>query len=114
MKTMFALAVLAAVLALPAGCRSARSDSYWTAADIKRSRLHAVTLSEIEAGKNPGMPVPEPSAGWTNFTRQVLPGDQIWYFCVPAAAGRKDAIGWRGYALYRAESLVATFTVADP
>lgn len=115
MKNMLIAPVLAVFLIMHVGCKSTRSGAhnpYWSASDIKRSCLQQTTVPEIEAGKNAGMPVPEASAGWKNFKNQVLPGDQVWYFCV-APLLVKGAIGWRGYALYRNENLIATFTVAD-
>lgn len=109
--------LLSAMMVLSSGCASFRSDRHdprWTASEIRKSRLQPITVAEIEAGKQPGIPVPEPSAGWTNFKRQILPGDQVWYFYVPAATGREHAVGRRGFALYRADTLIATFTVSDP
>lgn len=115
MKTAFHLIVLLALAVATAGCRSTGADcrrSCWSASEIKSFCIREVTVAEVEKGRHPGMPVPEASAGWSNFKRQVVPGDHIWYFCAPQSAAKK-ANGWRGYALYRDAHLIATFTVAD-
>jgi hypothetical protein len=49
--------------------------------------------------------------GWQRVLRQARPGDEFWWFRSPSHTWPRK-VGAAGYALVRAGSVVATFTVA--
>jgi len=111
MRPALLLLTFVVIVSLSA-CRTCpeSNDPAWNASKIRQSRIKEVTFAEIESAKHKGMPVPEAEAGWTNFKRQAIQGDHVWYFCFKVPGS--DALR-RGYAIFRADKLMATFTVLD-
>ena len=71
-------------------------------------RIHKTSFAEIESKNDLSEVAPE----WQAFKSQLKPADELWYFRSPPATWQ-HLMGWEGYAIFRDDKLVATFTTRE-
>ena len=104
-------ALIVAVVFIAGGCAS---ESHHKSKDISdetlvsRWRDKQVTLSQIETASES----PKGSAEWGRFKAKMKSGDELWHFCSPGPTWEK-MMGWEGYAIFRGNRLVDTFTTKE-
>lgn len=105
--------ILGTVLAafILAGCVSGSHHKSKDISDetlVIRWRDRQITTSQVEAGSES----PRGSGEWKKFKGKIKPGDELWHFCSPGPTW-ENMMGWEGYAIFRGNRLVDTFTTRE-
>ena len=75
---------------------------------VTRWRDRCVSVAQVESGSKSL----KGSARWAAFRAKIRPGDELWHFCSPGPTWQ-NMVGWEGYAIFRGNELVDTFTIRE-